>query len=174
MPCSSFQVIHLSGEHRDPITEYVGLRTDILTPFDEAEGSLYDLVWNSPQMSDSLGIVALPESFIQAKSLPLSMRFPWDHSKGTAELGHLAHCLNVLREDTLCHADDTPRYAGHLHAEANASHPVSGIGQLRKCRDFGKLFDFAMEHSACYVPVGDDAPVEDNYKGCPDGRVLWD
>jgi len=56
----------------------VGLKTDIRVPFDTAEGSLYDPVWNSPQMSDGLGIVALDEEYIKAKNLPKSMRYPWD------------------------------------------------------------------------------------------------
>jgi hypothetical protein len=90
-------------------------------------------------------------------------------------LEHLGHCLNVLREDTMCHADDTPRYTGRVHSQANASHPQAGIGQTRKCRDYNKLYEWSIEHSACYADVEDpNAAPEEYFKKCPDGRKPWE
>ena len=71
----------------------------------------------------------------------------------------------------MCHADDTPRYTGRLHAQANVSGPQSGIGQMRKCRDFDKLYEWSLANSACYAdPADPNASAEDWFKGCPDGR----
>ncbi|TVY44873.1 Phenylalanine aminomutase (L-beta-phenylalanine forming), partial [Lachnellula subtilissima] len=173
-----------SVDQESPLTDFVELRTDILKPILELEESLYDPVWNSPQMSNELGIVALDQDFIKEKNLPQAMRYPWDESKNiyvisfhhsihclrylrqsvleshtgrnqSIELGHLSHCLNVLREDMFCYPDDTPRYTGRLHSQADSKHPAAGIDQNRKCRDFDKLFEWSNEHSACYTDVGD-------------------
>ncbi|KAE9376454.1 hypothetical protein N431DRAFT_400640 [Stipitochalara longipes BDJ] len=202
------QVVYFWGKHggfckEAPLTEYVELKTDILVPFNTGEGSLYDPVWNSPQMSDTIGVVALGPEYIKAKNLPRSMRFPWDESKHvyvlsfhhnihclrylrqsvleshtgreqSMNLEHLGHCLNVLREDTMCHADDTPRYTGRLHTQANLSHYQAGIDQTRKCRDFDKLYEWSIEHTACYGDVGPNAAPEEYFKNCPDGRKPWE
>jgi hypothetical protein len=73
----------------------VELRTDILKPIQELEESLYDPVWNSPQMSNELGIVALDQDFIKEKNLPQAMRYPWDESKNVYVISfhHSIHCL---------------------------------------------------------------------------------
>jgi hypothetical protein len=172
-------------DQNSPLTDYVELRTDIMRPIHELEESLYDPVWNSPQMSNSLGIVALDQEYIKEKNLPSAMRYPWDESKSvyvitfhhsihclrylrqsvleshtgrnqSIGLGHLTHCMNVLREDMFCHPDDTPRYTGRLHSQVNSKEPAAGIGQNRKCRDFNKLFEWSNEHSACYRDDGQE------------------
>ena len=76
-------------------SQIAGLRQDILMPFDYGDDSLWDPVWNSPQMSDSLGVIAVSQDWIKAKSLPASMRFPWDDTKHVYVLSfhHNIHCL---------------------------------------------------------------------------------
>jgi hypothetical protein len=44
----------------------------------------------------------------------------------------------------MCQADDTPLYT------TDSRKADSGYGQLRKCRDWSKLRDWADEHTACY------------------------
>jgi hypothetical protein len=76
----------------------------------------------------------------------------------------------------MCNADDTPRYTGSLNAEAGKEHPTSGIGQAKMCNSWDKLYNFAVENSACYKPVNTsdpDFPVIERYKFCPDGKILW-
>ena len=76
----------------------------------------------------------------------------------------------------MCNADDTPRYAGRLNQQASAKHPISGIGQVRLCKDWSTLRNWAIEHSACYraVNVDDpDFPLIERYKFCPNGEKLW-
>jgi len=77
----------------------------------------------------------------------------------------------------MCHADDTPRYTGRLHDQANEKDPFGGVGQPRMCRNWDKLMDWAKENSACYRWVPDDTlgfTEKDRYKSCPDGRTFWD
>ncbi|KAI4145023.1 MAG: hypothetical protein LQ340_006455 [Diploschistes diacapsis] len=67
--------------------------------------------------------------------------------------GHLQHCLNDLREDTICNADDTPRYT---RPEPNR---ITGAdGQQRTCRDFAALEQWAHKHTACFTFAHGDDP----------------
>lgn len=87
---------------------------------------------------------------------------------------HVTHCLHALREDTICNADDTPRYTGRLHAQANSTLIFSGVGQTRQCRDWDQLRKHAIENSACYQrPTDKYVPLLDRYKHCPDGSEPW-
>lgn len=92
-----------------------------------------DELWESIDIN--IGIVALDQDLITAQKLPLSMEFPWDSSKNvysttahhqlhclkklyksvsqsfqgrnqTENSWHLMHCLDALRQDTLCNSDD--------------------------------------------------------------------
>ena len=77
----------------------------------------------------------------------------------------------------MCHADDTPRYSGRVTPEVAKENPHGGYGQERMCRDWDELMKYMMEYHACYHKVPSDTPgfkEIDNYKRCPDGRVLWD
>ena len=76
----------------------------------------------------------------------------------------------------MCNADDTPRYTGRLNQQASAKRPTSGIGQFRMCRDWSKLEQWAVQHSACYKAINNsDAgfPPIERYKFCPNGERLW-
>lgn len=98
-----------------------------------------------------------------------------DNKNQTWGFEHVTHCLHVLREDATCNADDTPRYAGSLHAQVGHTVTSSGTGQIRMCRDWSKLRQFALEHSACYRrPLDYAIPLLDRYKFCPDGSTPWE
>lgn len=72
----------------------------------------------------------------------------------------------------MCNADDTPRYTGRLHEQASADRPASGVGQPRMCRDWGQLVKWAVENSACYKHI-ETTVIEERYKFCPHGEILW-
>jgi hypothetical protein len=62
----------------------------------------------------------------------------------TFELDHAFHCLDGLRQDIMCTADDTPmpaKVSGHV-----------GDGQVRQCRDWEKMKQWATrpDQHACY------------------------
>jgi hypothetical protein len=75
---------------------------------------------------------------------------------------HIIHCLENLRQDIICTANDSPRYLTN-----NGTH--SGENQVRFCRDFSKLKDWGAEHDACFRQkhdLGDVvAPIE-KFKYC--------
>lgn len=62
----------------------------------------------------------------------------------TFSLHHLLHCLDGLRQDIMCAADDTPMPAAVAHHV--------GDGQLRRCRDWNKLTAWATrpDQHACH------------------------
>ncbi|KAH7082307.1 hypothetical protein FB567DRAFT_581693 [Paraphoma chrysanthemicola] len=136
---------------------------------DEATASK---LWN--QLEIHTGFVALHKSWTDKKSLPRGDSFPWDDSRTiyvlnvfhilhclqmlrisiveshhnqpqTMSYKHLQHCLNDLREDAMCNADDTPRYT-HTWPDR-----VTGAdGQLRQCRNFEALSTWARSNTACF------------------------
>ncbi|KAK4691232.1 hypothetical protein P7C71_g5720, partial [Lecanoromycetidae sp. Uapishka_2] len=62
----------------------------------------------------------------------------------TFDYEHIGHCLENLRQDTICDADDLPR---HTEPEPSVR---SAEGQTRQCRDFGALQAWAQDRTACY------------------------
>ena len=83
---------------------------------------------------------------------------------------HVQHCLLVLRDEVMCNADDTPRYSGY-----QPSHN-SGLGQVRMCRDWGALEEWANdgERSGCWRHIPGEEGVDgftnlDRYRFCPEG-----
>jgi hypothetical protein len=76
----------------------------------------------------------------------------------------------------MCNADDTPRYTGRVNEEFGKDHPTSGIGQKKLYNSWDKLYEFAVEHSACYRPVNTsdlDFPELERFKFCPKGEKPW-
>jgi hypothetical protein len=57
---------------------------------------------------------------------------------------HIWHCLDSLRQNVLCQADDTPMPAARAHHV--------GDGELRKCRSWDKIAAWAKrpDQNACY------------------------
>jgi len=138
------------------------------------------------------GVVALSDEFVAEKGLPHAQRFPWDDTKGlymlagfhdmhclkvirewvneadrglehSEEVEHLYHCIDAIRQDILCYADDTPRYLDHKH--------VTGIGQERQCRSWGQLEDWAKQYPGCFMYRGSDLEHDmggaERYSYCP-------
>ncbi|KAF7873929.1 hypothetical protein EAF04_002601 [Stromatinia cepivora] len=173
--------------------------------YNDENRTIADEAWNAPVLDPATGLIALSDNLSKSMNLPPAQRWPWDENKGIYLLNayhnlhclhviravsldffdgrlpsksyeHIVHCLNVLREEIMCNADDTPRYTGPLNAQLGSKHPYSGIGQTKMCNDWGKLESFALEHSACYKPINKSTPgfpTVERYKFCPDGKVLW-
>ncbi|KAI0532444.1 hypothetical protein GGR58DRAFT_517712 [Xylaria digitata] len=167
-----------------PFTEYTSDNLTAVVP-----------LWE--KLSGDLGVVALSEDYVKEKRLPHALRFPWDTTRGVyllqgfhnlhclrtlfryvmyTEQGlpqriamtHALHCLDQLRQDVICNADDTPRYAGFQDP------PGTGAGQVRMCKDWSRLEAWALEHTACFKHEDEvPGPMIERFKSCPDGRVLW-
>ena len=87
----------------------------------------------------------------------------------------MTHCLQALREDAECRADDLPRFVGRYGLEKNSTVVHPGHGQNRQCSDWDQLHRFALENTACYDEsrVNADDDLEEAYKFCPDGSTPW-
>jgi hypothetical protein len=84
---------------------------------------------------------------------------------------HYEHCLDALRQDIMCRADDTPLYG-------NPEGSV-GDGQTVQCRDWNKLIAWAKapERNACYNSLGDYRSVKhslEKHAFCPPDSPYYD
>ncbi|MCJ1357969.1 MAG: hypothetical protein MMC33_007966 [Icmadophila ericetorum] len=141
------------------------------------------------------GSLALSYEYTARMGLPKAQPFPWDESKGlyflsahhsihcakivhqtltelydgvpnSYPMGHAFHCIDVLRQDAVCLADDTPLFTSF-------EHPGSpGRNQGRLCRDWSKLEKFAWDHTSCWRDISPTKHIETNllrYRYCPAG-----
>ncbi|KAF1995266.1 hypothetical protein P154DRAFT_556871 [Amniculicola lignicola CBS 123094] len=137
----------------------------------ELNQSVMDNAWDDIDTSPLA--IALHDEYAKEVGLGPSTRFPWDtersvyYLKGyhdlhclklirkaitstsnnttrSFSLNHILHCLEGLRQDIICAADDTPM-------PALDSHGV-GDGQVRQCRDWEKMTKWAtrLDQHACY------------------------
>jgi hypothetical protein len=164
-------------------------------PNDAGNATEDDALWD--MTTYDLGNIALSDDEAKELGLPRAQRWPWDRTKGIylinayhnvhcvamlrkalmelktgQELSnpwaHTTHCLLVLREEVMCNADDVPRYTGFQPGTK------SGIGQVRMCKDWSKLEEWAREKTACWKHVGSDKEEGfrelDRYRFCPKGH----
>ncbi|KAE8154332.1 hypothetical protein BDV25DRAFT_116385 [Aspergillus avenaceus] len=163
-----------------------------MTKYSSENETLQDQLWHDINVDH--GVVALSDEWAMQHGLRTAQRFPWDQSKGIYILHgyhnlhclkiihisiseyrngqpqsrswhHISHCMDALRRQVLCDADDTPR-ATERRAEV-----VSGVLQHRKCRSWEALEQFAKQHTACYKrpEKPDGVPIIERYKHCPPG-----
>ncbi|CAF9905803.1 MAG: hypothetical protein ALECFALPRED_001351 [Alectoria fallacina] len=157
-----------------------------------------DALWDS--IDFDAGIVALSDDYAKEKNLPIAQRFPWDLTKGiyllnghhhlhclksihntileyrrgvpqSRPVAHVSHCLDALRRQVICDADDTPR------ASTREFSPNTGVGQSRQCRSWERLESWAADHTACYKYVDPQNTTMSNlerFKFCPEGSPYWD
>ena len=88
---------------------------------------------------------------------------------------HMVHCLHTLREEIECYADRFPLYVNIPDPEKEDK-VTPGVGEIRMCRSWNGLRDFALEHTACWSKDGwhKGDPIADTYKRCPDGSKPWE
>ncbi|KAL3429988.1 hypothetical protein BDV09DRAFT_200092 [Aspergillus tetrazonus] len=114
--------------------------------------------------------------------LPESQPFPWDPQEKTnlyisiheyrhntpqsITYPHILHCLDSIRLETICTADDTTR-----HIPSDAVHGFRpGDGQTRQCRDWTQLDAFVRRHDLCYryiCPGNNTVSNLERFKYCP-------
>ncbi|PYI09966.1 hypothetical protein BO78DRAFT_307039, partial [Aspergillus sclerotiicarbonarius CBS 121057] len=145
--------------------------------------------------------VALTKEEAKEKGLPPSANFPWDpdysvymitsmHSmhclkslhrsnleyrKGVKQsypTEHLIHCLDNVRQDIMCAADETPRY---IPVDASGT-ATTAVGQYRQCKDWNKLEKWSKENGACFSynelirhELLEDQPFPHALRFCPKG-----
>ncbi|KAI1342869.1 hypothetical protein F5Y15DRAFT_428838 [Xylariaceae sp. FL0016] len=166
----------------------------VVTPYSSDNETLQDQLWHD--INVDAAVIALSDEWASEHNLRAAQRFPWDQTKGiyilhgyhnlhclkivylslseyrrrvpqTRSWHHISHCMDALRRQILCDADDTPRATDH-RAEV-----MSGVWQHRKCRTWDDLEAFAKRHTACYKrPENPDAGgdlILERFKHCPPG-----
>ncbi|KAI1303856.1 hypothetical protein F5Y03DRAFT_407166 [Xylaria venustula] len=182
------------------------------TPFNQHDEKLRDAAWDA--INIDAGMIAVPQSFVDEKGLPKSQSFVWDRSKSVYLLngyhslhcarsiyisltefktgkpqsrrwGHILHCVDQLRQEAICNADDTPRFSTEDEI------PVTGLDQIRMCRSWDKLEEWARQYTACYRYINQTAsysevPQVERFVWCPKdspyqkevekvfGHIEWD
>ena len=157
--------------------------------------SLADERWEAIDVND--GTIVLDDDYVIQHNLAPSQRFPWDPSKGIYQISafhtlhclknlhrllydfhhgrppsrkipHAMHCLDRLRKETLCYADDS------ILATPPIRHEDPGPrGQTRVCKNWDALVAWAKPRNACYGHVTDDDSFYmehsevDRYRFCP-------
>ena len=148
-------------------------------PWDSSKGvyllnghhNLHCIVSNEPSPGDS-SIVAARTAYSKGtdmarkRAIYISLMEFWQHQPQSRGWGHVVHCVDALRQDIICNADDTPRYSTATRS------PESGVGQVRQCRSWEKLERWARGHNACYKYVNqtvEDLPEVQRFIYCPQG-----
>ncbi|OQD65921.1 hypothetical protein PENPOL_c005G00014 [Penicillium polonicum] len=139
-----------------------------------------DKMWDSINL-DAM-VIAPTIEWAQEMGLTDSWDFPWDRKRkiyflkvihqmhclknirravkqlmskeeNNVKFAHIEHCLDTLRQDLMCKADDTPMPSLEL---VNAA----GEGQVLKCKNFDKLVAWAKhpDRDACYKRGNDYEP----------------
>jgi hypothetical protein len=57
---------------------------------------------------------------------------------------HIIHCLDQIRADIECSADDT------LRVTTPDRNKTTAVGQIRQCRSFNELKAWTLAHPGCY------------------------
>ncbi|PYI24195.1 hypothetical protein BO99DRAFT_428464 [Aspergillus violaceofuscus CBS 115571] len=176
----------------------VPTRYSLSTDYTSDNQTLATYMWDSLNL-DSM-VIAPTIEWAEAMGLPDSWDFPWDPTRkiyfvkvyhqlhclknirrafnqllsGEANpipFGHVEHCLDTLRQDLMCRADDTPMPSLQLVNGA-------GEGQIRQCKDFEKLVAWTKhpDRDACYRRLSDYRPPSrsiDRYAFCaPDSEYF--
>lgn len=96
----------------------------------------------------------------------------WAGKEPLVPAPHIEHCLDTLRQDLMCKADDTPMPSLEL---MNGG----GENQNMHCKNFDKLVAWtqAPERNACYKRLYDYKPIVhsvERYAFCPSGSEHYD
>ncbi|CAG8975111.1 hypothetical protein HYALB_00008951 [Hymenoscyphus albidus] len=166
---------------------------------EDENDTLVDEYWES--LDTSAVVVALDHKYTDSHGLARSVPFVWDDEKGIYHIKalhqlhclklirknilepgkyatpeevkpHILHCLNTLRQDIMCAADDT------LMPSENRSHAI-GDKQVLQCRNWDALISWAREpeHHSCYEVVSEYAPVShrlERYGFCPENSPHYE
>ncbi|RAH67842.1 uncharacterized protein BO66DRAFT_328255, partial [Aspergillus aculeatinus CBS 121060] len=172
----------------------VPTRYSLSTDYTSDNQTLADHMWDSLSL-DSM-VIAPTIEWAEEMGLPDSWDFPWDPNRkiyfvkvyhqlhclknirrafkqllspetDPISFGHVEHCLDTLRQDFMCRADDTPMPSLQLVNGA-------GEGQIQQCKNFEKLVSWTKhpDRDACYRRLSDYRPPSrsiDRYAYCAPG-----
>ncbi|KAF2249943.1 hypothetical protein BU26DRAFT_386579, partial [Trematosphaeria pertusa] len=154
------------------------------------------LAWES--LDTSAGEISLDKAWADAHNLPKSTPFFWDKDRQIYLLNahhslhcmrkvrraltlynynrpqldsypHLVHCTDHLVQNIICEADDTPFYT------SPTANITTGLGQVRMCRSWDRLTEWANEQTACFGYINETqgvGAVIERFRYCPKGSPM--
>ena len=102
---------------------------------------------------------------VPQRNLYISINEYRHHKAQSINFSHILHCLDTIRVETLCNADDTPRYVP-LNGKEGL---MPGEGQIRMCKDWDQLERWVQGHDSCYryiEPGNDEISNLERFKYC--------
>ena len=167
LPNSFVQDKHLPEAQRFPWDDGKGLY------FLNGYHNLHCLVKDSPPVFPSRATLIYTVTFADSKqrSVHIALMEFYFNEPQSRRFEHVLHCMDALRQDIHCNADDMPRYT------TITKDPESGIGQARMCRDWSQLQRWARGYNACYKFVNQTAtgfPQVLRFTYCPEGSPYID
>jgi len=156
------------------------------------------ILWET--LDTTPGEIALDHEEAKALGLPQSQDFPWDRNRGiylvngfhqvhclrkiqrwvtlayhnASQLDnyqHVVHCMDMLRQDIICNADDTPLYTSPTILKD------AGQGQVRMCRSWDQLTTWAQRQTDCYAMINETQGVDTiwaRYRYCNKNSPYYD
>lgn len=121
----------------------------VALPYTEA--SHMGLAWSVPWFWDDDKGVYLVKAFHSLHCLKLIRKAVKDYAlsrQNPVHMFHVDHCLDSLRQDIMCKADDTPM------PSINQAHKT-GDGQIMQCRDWDALVGWARhpDRHSCFEHI---------------------
>jgi len=156
---------------RDELWEAINIDRSVIV-LDQEEAQRLGLEATDTFAWDSTKKVYIVNAFHQLHCLKILYWAVTDDYKDnprSQNYAHLFHCLDALRQDVICHADDELLF--EFETDNPDSRPRVGEGHIRQCRNFAKLEEWALapERNACYqFYEGDDSKDKlKNWRHCP-------
>ncbi|TQN70965.1 Oxidase ustYa [Colletotrichum shisoi] len=133
----------------DPAAKGYGFGTPLTGP--DSEGNAFDPIpWKEGSQAFGIGVMHQLHCVASIKKSINDYRYTGGSrgSNSTTTMGHVDHCLEVLRQATICHGDMAlirpnvrgKRYTGY-----------DGWGNEHLCRDWGAIKDISKDHGIHYV-----------------------
>ncbi|KAL5117427.1 hypothetical protein ACEQ8H_004743 [Pleosporales sp. CAS-2024a] len=193
-----------SPEQWQDVSPYAHLPRDVPveynshSPFGMGSATEEDRALAWERLDSSAGEISLDKEWADAHQLPKSAPFFWDEGRQIYLLNahhslhcmrkvrraivlfhynrpqldsyvHLVHCMDHLLQNIICEADDTPFYT------STTSNITTGLGQVRMCRSWDRLTDWAKERTACFAYVNETQGVNaviERFQYCPKDSYL--
>lgn len=136
----------------DPASQGYGFGTPLTGP--GSEGNEHDPIpWKPGSQAFGLAVMHQLHCVASIKKAINDYRYTGGNrgSNSSMNIGHVDHCVEVLRQATMCHGDMSlikPNVKGHSYTG------YDGWGNEHLCRDWGAIEDIVRQHGISYVKGG--------------------
>ncbi|CAD6445424.1 be127fd3-bebb-4008-95b3-4be681597008 [Sclerotinia trifoliorum] len=167
------------------------------TEYSDINDTAADYHWD--RLDTESGLITLTDDYARSKGLVLGARYPWNHERGVYWLQsshnlhclklirrsivdfrhdrpqaltreHINHCLDALRQKTMCDASDQPLSTIEGH------YSDTGHGLVMQCRSWDKLLTWSkdVKRESCFRWIDEYRTPEwlyERFGFCPENSV---